>query len=165
MRSVRSGRVKRFRFGALASAAAMMLAACSNIRVPTADDLVPQAPKFELKTLPSTPVRRLGPPGLVGPDGNCSTATGESEFAGSGIALQMSECDVVQRAGPPQNLDISATSRGERSVTMRYEGDRGGVYRFVSGRLVSIERSGEPVAPDRPARKKPAKKAANASVQ
>jgi hypothetical protein len=144
---------------------AIVLAGCGSIRVPTADDLVPQAPKFELKTLPSTPVRRLGPPALVGPDGNCSTASGESEFAGSGIALQMSECDVVQRAGPPQNIDISATQRGERSVTMTYGGERAGLYRFVSGRLVSIERGAEQAAPERPAKKKPARKSASSSAQ
>jgi len=165
VRVVTSRRFNRFRLAALLSATAVVLGGCSAIRVPTADDLVPQAPRFELKSLPSAPVRRLGPAALVGPDGNCSVATGQSEFAGSGIALQMSECDVVQRAGPPQNIDISATRSGERSVTMRYGGERAGLYRFVSGRLVSIEGAGEPATPERPAKKKPARKSASSSAQ
>src|SRR5947209_7086062 len=98
---------------AAAALAAVMVAACGGMRVPTAEDLIPQAPKFELKTLPSSPVQRLGPPTLVGPDGSCSP-TGQSEFPGSGIALRMSECDVVQRAGPPEHVDISVTQAGER---------------------------------------------------
>ena len=150
----------RFLFKLLTPALAAGLAGCSGIRVPTADDLIPQAPKFELKTLPSAPVRRLGPPALVNADGTCSAPSRESEFAGAGIALQMSECDVVQRAGPPQNVDITAPRRGERSVALTYGGERPGSYRFVSGRLVSIERGAEPPAPEQPAKKKKSKSAA-----
>jgi hypothetical protein len=72
---------------------------------------------------------------------------------------------VVQRAGPPQNIDISATPRGERSVTMRYDGERAGLYRFISGRLVSIQGTGEPPAPERATKKKPARKSASSSAQ
>lgn len=153
------------RMGAAACAGALagLLAACGSIRVPTADDLVPQAPKFEMKTLPSTPVRKLGPPTLVGPDGSCGPAAGESEFSGAGIALQMSECDVVQRAGPPQNIDISADRRGERTTVMTYGGERAGIYRFVAGRLVRIERGAEPVEPERPTKKKSPKRSASSS--
>jgi hypothetical protein len=153
----------RLRVAAFAVALAGLLAACSAIRVPTADDLVPQTPKFEFKTLPSSPVRKLGPPTLVGPDGSCGPASRESEFGGTGIALQMSECDVVQRAGPPQNIDISADRSGERTTVMTYGGERPGIYRFVAGRLVRIERGAEPVEPERPTKKKSPKKSASSS--
>jgi len=161
--AITSAHVRRIRVAALAAVLTGLLAACSAIRVPTTDDLVPQAPKFELKTLPSAPVRRLGPPTLVGPDGSCGPASGESEFSGTGIALQMSECDVVQRAGPPQNIDISADRRGERTTVMTYGGERAGIYRFVGGRLVRIERGAEPAEPERPTKKKAPKKSASSS--
>jgi hypothetical protein len=78
-----------------------------------------------------------------------------------GIALQMTECDVVRRAGAPEQLQIGADERGERSVVITYvRGPRPGIYRFSAGRLASIER-----APDAPGAKaapkaKPSKKAA-----
>jgi hypothetical protein len=155
--------VRRVRVAAVAAALAGLPVACSSFRVPTADDLVPQAPKFEFKTLPSSPVRKLGPPTLVGPDGSCGPASGENEFSGTGIALQMSECDVVQRAGPPQNIDISADRKGERTTVMTYGGERSGIYRFVAGRLVRIERGAEPAEPERPTKKKSPKRSASSS--
>jgi hypothetical protein len=142
-----------------------LLAACSAIQVPTAEDLIPQAPKFELKTIATSPIRRLGPPALVGPDGSCAAASGESEFTGAGIALRMSECDVVQRAGPPQNVDISAAPNGERMTVMTYGGERAGIYRFTAGRLVRVERGAEqPLEPERPTKKKSPKRSASSSA-
>jgi len=161
--AITSACARRIRGALGAAALAGFLAACGSIRVPTADDLVPQAPKFEFKTLPSSPVRKLGPPTLVGPDGSCSAASGESEFSGAGIALRMSECDVVQRAGPPQNIDISADPAGQRTTVMTYGGERAGIYRFVAGRLVRIERGAEPVEPERPTKKKSPKRSASSS--
>jgi len=118
-------------------------------------DLAPQAPKFELKSLPSIPQRVLGPAALIGPDGSCAGGGSEGEFAGSGVALEMSECDVVQRAGQPDGIDFSTNARGERTAVLTYtRGDRAGIYRFVSGRLKSIERGPEPPAPERPTKKK-----------
>jgi len=66
----------------------------------------------------------------------------------------MSECDVVQRAGRPDNIDVSSDAGGTRTVVMTYShGDRPGIYRFASGRLHSIERGPEPPQPERPAKK------------
>jgi len=66
-----------------------------------------------------------------------------------GIALQMTECDVVRRAGPVEKIDIGSDERGERAVTLTYlRGPWPGIYRFTGGRLVSIERApGPPPAP------------------
>jgi len=127
--------------------------ATSCVNLPTADDLIPQAPKFELKTLPSQPsLRPLGAPTLLGADGSCATPSGE--FGGTGIALEMSECDVVQRVGTPDHVDISTNPRGERVALLTYaRGDRPGIYRFVAGRLVSIERGAEPPPPEKPTKK------------
>src|SRR5215831_6074661 len=89
-------RVRRCFFAACAPLLAAT-AACSSFSVPSlpaAEDMLPLAPKLELKTLPTSPVRQLGPPALVGADGSCSAGGGQSEFGGTGIALEMSECDV-----------------------------------------------------------------------
>jgi len=97
---------------------------------------------------------------LVGAEGQCnsrggeaaadSTATGAA--VAGGIALQMTECDVVRRAGPVEKIDIGSDERGERAVTLTYlRGPWPGVYRFAGGRLVSIERApGPPPAPAKP---------------
>jgi hypothetical protein len=138
-------------------AVAASVAACGSVNMPTTDDLLPNAPKFEFKTLPpSRPIRPLGAPSLIGPDGGCAVPSSNPEFAGSGVGLDMSECDVVQRVGPPDNIDISANPRGDRAVVLTYaRGERAGIYRFAAGRLVSIERGAEPPPPpERPAKKK-----------
>ena len=139
-------------------AVAASAAGCGGIHMPTPEDLLPNAPKFEFKTLPpSRPIRPLGAPSLIAPDGSCAAPSSNPEFAGSGVGLDMSECDVVQRVGVPDNIDISANPRGERAVVLTYaRGERAGIYRFAAGRLVSIERVAEPApaAPERPAKKK-----------
>ena len=60
-----------------------------------------------------------------------------------GVALGMTECQVVRRSGTPNNVAItpgSADGKGERKVVLTYEGgSRPGVYRFDSGRLQVIE--------------------------
>jgi hypothetical protein len=61
-----------------------------------------------------------------------------------GVALQMTECQVVGTIGYTDRVEIDANQRGERSVTLTYlSGDRPGVYRFRNGRLVSMERVAE----------------------
>jgi hypothetical protein len=85
-----------------------------------------------------------------------------SAAPGRTIALDMSECDVVRAAGYTNQMEIATNERGERSVVLTYlQGDHAGIYRFVSGRLKSIERAPEPPAAAKPAApKKPGKKPA-----
>jgi hypothetical protein len=69
----------------------------------------------------------------------------------SGIALQMTECQVVGVAGYTDRVEISADQRGQRMVTLTYlSGERPGIYRFVGGRLASMERVAEPPQPKKP---------------
>jgi hypothetical protein len=77
-----------------------------------------------------------------------------------GIALEMTECDVVRRAGAPDRFEFGTNERGDRSVTLTYvNGPRPGIYRFAAGRLATIERGPEPPAPAKPVKaKKPAAK-------
>jgi hypothetical protein len=73
-----------------------------------------------------------------------------------GISLAMTECQVVGIAGYTDRVEVSANERGERIVTLTYlSGHRPGIYRFRSGRLVSMERVAEP-----PQAKKPQTKTA-----
>ena len=79
-----------------------------------------------------------------------------------GVALGMSECDAVRRAGHPGNVAISAGDKGERRVVLTYlTGPWPGIYTFDSGRLKVIDRAPEPPKPVKPApKKKPAPKRA-----
>jgi len=105
---------------------------------------------------------------LVGPQGQCppdplvagSPPAGEEGSVPQvqgGIALQMTECDVVRRAGTPDNVQVGSNDRGEREAVLTYaSGVRSGVYRFASGRLYSIE--GAPGAPVPAGAKRPTKR-------
>lgn len=87
------------------------------------------------------------------PDGDAA-APQPAPLLSGGIALQMTECDVVRRAGHPEQLQIGTNERGERTVVITYiRGSRPGIYRFSGGRLTTIERA--PGAPaERPQKKK-----------
>lgn len=113
-------------------------------------------------------LRPITPADLVSPEGQCAgaaadQATGftDSKTAGAaapatgGIALQMTECDVVRRAGQAEKVDFGVNDRGERTVTLTYvRGPSPGIYRFAGGRLASIE--GAPAPPPAPAKPKAA---------
>jgi len=107
---------------------------------------------------------------LVSADGQCASEAlpaQESDAApptaplqSGGIALQMTECDVVRRAGAPEQLQIG-DERGERTTVITYiQGPRPGIYRFSAGRLTSIERAPEAPGARAAPRAKSSKKAA-----
>jgi hypothetical protein len=125
--------------------------------------ILPKLGGFEsLSVGNAVPTRELGPvtaADLVGPQGQCAGA-GQDAAARGGIALEMTECEVVRRAGTPENVELGTTDRGERSATLTYTGGpRPGIYRFAGGRLYAIERAQEPppepAKPKKPAPKKP----------
>jgi len=82
-----------------------------------------------------------------------------------GIALGMTECQAVQRAGTPSNVAISAGEKGERKVVITYiSGPWPGIYTFAGGRLKVVERAPEqpkPAVPKKSPKKKPPPKTAN----
>jgi hypothetical protein len=83
-----------------------------------------------------------------------------------GVALGMSECDAVRRAGHPSNVAIGAGGGGERKVVLTYlEGPWPGIYTFSDGRLKEVDAVPEPEKPKVPAKKKkkPVKRAKTAS--
>jgi hypothetical protein len=165
----------------LALPAAFALGACAvpdfdSFRAPTADAIFRPLSVTNVKDRVLPPV---APDDMVDASGRCAGAyvppsgSGADQPGGtpetvqqagvpvipSAIALEMSECDVVKRAGLPERVEIGASQRNERTATLTYTGGaRPGVYVFVDGRLKSMERGPEPVVPARPA-KKPAKPA------
>jgi hypothetical protein len=96
---------------------------------------------------------------LVGADGLCAqpaavATAGEpvlppgTPTVQGGIALQMTECDVVRRAGLAEKVDLGTGENGERSAVLTFtRGPHPGVYRFSAGRLVSVERAPGPATP------------------
>ncbi len=100
---------------------------------------------------------RMGPltPGpvppdvLVNSDGSCP---GDGT-APPGVALGMTECDLVRLAGPGAQIDVGVDPRGERETVITYRtGDRPGIYRFTAGRLTEVERAPEPPPKAKPQR-------------
>ena len=85
------------------------------------------------------------------------------------VGLEMSECDVVKRAGVAEKVEIGNNDRRERTVTLTYlRGDRAGVYSFTDGRLRSMEMAASALEPVKTAKKqgkagKPAKPAQRAA--
>jgi hypothetical protein len=80
-----------------------------------------------------------------------------------GIALGMTECQAVRRAGQPSNVAISAGNNGERKVVLTYlTGSWPGIYTFNAGRLKVVEAAPGQEKP-KPVKKKPAKRAKSAS--
>jgi hypothetical protein len=83
---------------------------------------------------------------------------------GGGVALGMSECDVVSRLGQPTAVNPGSNPKGSRSLILTYSsGPRPGVYRFEGGRLSEMDRVEAPPAP--PEKKTTRKKPATSSEQ
>jgi hypothetical protein len=96
------------------------------------------------------------------PDAPAGADTAAGPTLAGGIALGMTECEVVQRAGRPERVEVGAEA-GNRTTVLTYpQGDRAGIYRFAGGRLQIMDRVAEaarPAKPVKPAKKKPANRA------
>jgi hypothetical protein len=174
---------RRLSLRVLALPAMLSLGACAlpdwdSFRAPTSDSIFRplSVTNVKDKVLPPVP-----PDDLVDASGRCANAyAAPAPSAGdqvgaqapepvtgagvallpSAVALDMSECDVVKRAGFPERVDLGANDRRERTATLTYStGPRPGIYNFVDGRLKSMERGAEP-PPEPKVAKKPAKKPA-----
>jgi hypothetical protein len=104
---------------------------------------------------------RAAPPVAPGGAAGAAAAPGEAgSLIGGGIALGMSECDVVARLGQATAVNIGRAPNGFRNVVLTFNaGPRPGVYRFESGRLAEMDRvEVPPPAAPPPEKKKIAKK-------
>jgi hypothetical protein len=98
------------------------------------------------------------------PDGANALAEGTAgspPAAGGSVALGHTECDVVRGIGAPDNVSLSNNPRGDRVTVVTWSrGPRAGIYSFTGGRLTSVERGADPVAPPKTAKSKAKKKPA-----
>lgn len=95
-------------------------------------------------------------------------ASGDTDrLLGGGVALGMSECDVVYRAGPPSSVEIGKNANGDRTAVLTYNGGlRPGIYHFEHGALAAMDRIAAPAAPaPQVAKKKSAKSAKSTKPQ
>jgi len=122
---------------------------------------------------PNTPVTAEN---LVSAEGACPgmPAPGDAQALADGpasapapaqpvgsVALGHTECDVVRGIGAPDSVNLSSNPRGERVAVVTWtRGTRPGIYTFTAGRLSSVERAPEPVAPPKVAKPRAKKKAA-----
>ena len=86
-------------------------------------------------------------------------ATDAGSLLGGGVALGMSECDVVFRAGSPSAVQVGKGPNGDRTAVLTFNsGPRPGIYHFAGGALAEVERvQGAPAPPSaQVAKKKPA---------
>jgi hypothetical protein len=115
----------------------------------------PPAPAAAAGAPPGAPAGT--PPGASLPPSPDGTAG--DPLLGSGIALGMSECEVVYRAGPPSSVQIGSLPNGDRSAALTFPGGpRPGIYRFIRGSLTEMDAVAAPPAPPpKVAKKKPAK--------
>jgi hypothetical protein len=165
--------------GPLLSAAALTLVGCSG----ASDFLSRDAEWFnrpsriftnnaQIETPPLSEQKPIAPDDLISAEGYCSGMAPPSDAnaltenqaapagttvqaAPAGIALGRSECEVARYAGRPDNVELGNDPRGDRTAVLTYlKGPRPGIYRFIAGRLSSVERAPVPEAPARPAKQK-----------
>jgi hypothetical protein len=85
-------------------------------------------------------------------------ASAPASLLGEGVALGMSECEVVYRAGQPNSVQLGKNQNGDRTALLTVAGGpRPGIYRFEAGRLMEIDRVAAPPPPAQAAKKKPVK--------
>ena len=92
---------------------------------------------------------------IAGPDAGYTDAPGDL-----GNCTACHDTFEVPNVGPG-SVNLSGNPRGERVAVITYsQGQRAGIYTFTAGRLSSIERGPEPVAPPKAAKSKAKKKPA-----
>lgn len=122
----------------------------------TANDLVDANGACPIRAVsaappPQTAQDNTGASGPVSPD--------TASLLSGGIAIGMSECDVVARLGQPTAVNLGRNPNGDRSAVLTFKsGPRPGVYRFEGGRLTEMDRVEQPPPPPEPAKKTVAKK-------
>ena len=86
-----------------------------------------------------------------------AAGTNPAPLGAGGVGLGMTECQVVQRAGAPNSVDIGAENNARKAVLTYAGGTWPGIYTFVDGRLKVVDRIAAP-EPAKPVAKKRAAK-------
>jgi hypothetical protein len=104
-------------------------------------------------------------------DANAAPAAGDGNATAptvtGGVALMMTECEVVARAGAPSQVELGADAGGERTTVLTFrQGPWPGIYRFQGGRLAEVEGVAAPEKPKaQPRKKQPARSKTAAQQQ
>jgi len=117
----------------------------------------------------SCPPPQAAPQVAAGPGaqpGPAPAPVDTSALLGGGVALGVSECDVVFRAGAPSSVQLGNTPNGDRTATLTFQsGPRAGIYRFERGSLVEMDELPQQPAAPKTVQKKSSKPAKSAKSQ
>ncbi len=134
---------------------------CSAARVAAAPSVAAPAAAPPADRLVGSVAGDLASAPMPANAGTPPDAAAEQPPLTGGIALGMTECDAVRRAGQPGKVAIGVGDKGGRKVVLTYLGGPWpGIYDFADGRLKEITRAPEPPAPPKAAPKKKTKAAA-----
>ena len=101
------------------------------------------------------PAPQPAPAAAAGNQANNPAPADNVSNLGLGVALGMTECDVVSRAGAPSAVQIGRNPNGERTAVLTFNsGPRPGIYRFEGGMLAEIDRVQTAAPPPQTAKKK-----------
>jgi hypothetical protein len=129
----------------------------------TANDLVAANGSCPPPAVPQAPAAAA-----ANQPGGAPAPTDANALLGAGVALGMSECDVVFRAGAPSAVQISKNPNGDRTAVLTFNsGPRPGIYHFEAGALAEVERvqTAPATTPALTAKKKPASPAKASAKQ
>jgi hypothetical protein len=119
----------------------------------TANDLVDAGGACPLPAAPQAAGSTAGP----GPAPAAAPAAAPDSSIGGGVALGMTECEVVSHVGTPNSVQIGKNPNGDRTAVLTYNvGSQPGIYHFERGQLMEMDRVAAPPSPP-VAKKKPAK--------
>ncbi len=113
----------------------------------------------------------MAAPAPAGGPGAMPVSPAPPSLLSDGIALGMTECDVVHRAGTPSSVRLGTNANGDRTAVLTYDsGPRPGIYRFERGRLMDMDRvataanASEPKVEKRVVKKKKSEPAATERI-
>jgi hypothetical protein len=110
----------------------------------TANDLVDASGSCPPSAPAAAPAPEA-PAAAANPPPSAPGAPDEAAQLRGGVAVGMSECDVIARVGRPASVNLGTNQNGDRTATMTFSsGPRPGVYRFIGGRLSEMDRVAEP---------------------
>lgn len=109
----------------------------------TANDLVTANGACPPAPVPATPA----PSPVAGQPGAPPADAAAASLLGGAVALGMTECEVVYRAGAPSSVQIGDNPNGGRTAVLTFaSGPRPGIYHFAGGRLTDMDRVDVPAA-------------------
>jgi hypothetical protein len=145
-------------------AAARAQARVGSVAGDLASAPMPQGPPPAPRPPKPKRVASLGPTDLGGLQPEGAGAAGAPVMGG--IALGMTECQAVRRAGRPSHVTIGTGKGGVRKVVLTYQsGPRPGVYTFAAGRLKVIDAPPTQAKSPRKRPRRPARTASRAYVR